>query len=196
MIILYKLNRVIVSFVTTIINKLLMCISGVVYGKGFRSCGLIHFRNYSGKYSIVMGKYVNINSCGMANPVYGNGKTYLITTDNGKVIIGDNVGLSNCVLFSFNRIEIGPETTIGAGTKIYDSDFHSTNPDSRINGNINIPSAPVLIGKRVFIGSGVTILKGVKIGDESVVGAGSVITHSIPSREVWAGNPARFIRKI
>ena len=47
----------------------------------------------------------------------------------------------------------------------------------------------------MFIGSNVTILKGVTIGDEAVVGAGSIVTKDIPAGEIWAGNPARFIRK-
>ena len=84
----------------------------------------------------------------------------------------------------------------GGDTKIYDTDFHSTDPFKRLHGNTDVPSKPVHIGKRVFIGGHSIILKGVTIGDEAVIGAGSVVTKDVPAGEIWAGNPARFIKKI
>ena len=56
--------------------------------------------------------------------------------------------------------------------------------------------APVVIGDNVFIGAKCIILKGVIIGENSIVGAGSVVTKSIPANQIWAGNPARFIRNV
>ena len=56
--------------------------------------------------------------------------------------------------------------------------------------------APVVIEDDVWCGANVTILKGVTIGENSVVGAGSVVTKSIPDNEIWAGNPAKLVRKI
>lgn len=53
----------------------------------------------------------------------------------------------------------------------------------------------VTIGNRVFIGMNTLIVKAVSIGDNAVIGAGSVVTKDIPAGEIWAGNPARFIRK-
>lgn len=82
------------------------------------------------------------------------------------------------------------------GTKIYDTDFHSTNPHKRLHGNTDVPSKPIHIGERVFIGGHSIILKGVTIGDEAVIGACSVVTRDVPAREIWAGNPAKFIKKI
>ena len=55
---------------------------------------------------------------------------------------------------------------------------------------------PVVIKDGAFIGAHCIILKGVSIGEKSVVGAGSVVTKSIPDGEIWAGNPAKFIRRI
>ena len=67
----------------------------------------------------------------------------------------------------------------------------------RISQNdTDIKSAPVLIKEGAFIGAHSIILKGVTIGKHSIIGAGSVVTKSIPDGEIWAGNPARFIRKI
>ena len=120
----------------------------------------------------------------------------LFAGQGGKIIIGNNASFSNCVLFSEECITIGDEACIGAGCKIYDTDFHSVNPEYRLNGNTKVPTAPVTIGKRVFLGANVTVLKGVTIGDEAVVGAGSIVTHDSPAREIWAGSPAKFIRKL
>lgn len=55
---------------------------------------------------------------------------------------------------------------------------------------------PVIIKDGAFIGTDCIILKGVTIGEKSVIGAGSVVTKSVPDGEIWAGNPAKFIRKV
>ena len=55
---------------------------------------------------------------------------------------------------------------------------------------------PVIIKDGAFIGADGIILKGVTIGKKSVIGAGSVVTKSVPDGEIWAGNPAKFIRKL
>ena len=65
-----------------------------------------------------------------------------------------------------------------------------------MNGDTDIRTKPVHIGENVFIGGHCVILKGVTIGDGAVIGAGSVVTKSIPAGEIWAGNPAKFIRKV
>ncbi|MBR1435568.1 MAG: acyltransferase, partial [Bacteroidales bacterium] len=59
----------------------------------------------------------------------------------------------------------------------------------------NIATAPVRICDDVLLGARVIVLKGVTIGEGSVVGAGSVVTKNIPPHQIWAGNPARFIRE-
>lgn len=81
---------------------------------------------------------------------------------------------------------------------VFTTDFHSLDPKTRRGKDdiMNRVSAPVIIEDNAFIGARSIILKGVTIGMNSVVGAGSVVTKSIPANEIWAGNPAKFIRKI
>lgn len=92
-------------------------------------------------------------------------------------------------------MKIGNHVLIGGGVQIYDNDFHAIDYRDRGSNEV-IKAAPVVIEDYAFIGANTIILKGVNIGKGSVVGAGSVVSKSIPSGEVWAGNPARFIKKI
>jgi len=108
--------------------------------------------------------------------------------DNAKVIIG-NVFLNQGVGIScFSQITIGDETMVGDETEIMDNDFHG------IDGK-DAKTEPIIIGKHVWIGLRCIILKGVTIGDYSIIGAGSVVTHSVPPNTIYAGNPAKQIGK-
>lgn len=91
-----------------------------------------------------------------------------------------------------NRIEIGDGCAIGRNVLIMDFDAHEITYD---NGDKNRITAPVTIGKHVWIGAGATILKGVTIGDDAIIGAGSVVTKDVPANTIVAGNPARVIRE-
>ena len=91
-------------------------------------------------------------------------------------------------------IYIGPRALLGSNVQILDSDFHDLHPDRRRGGRPAM--APVHLEENVFIGDGTKILKGVTIGRDSVVGAGSVVTRSIPAGVIAAGNPARVVREL
>lgn len=91
-------------------------------------------------------------------------------------------------------IRIGPQALLGSEVTIYDSDFHSLDPRRRRGGFG--ATAPVELHENVFIGDRVTILKGVTIGRDSVIGAGSVVTRPVPAGVIAAGNPARVVRAL
>jgi len=195
MIYYYRIYRGVITLITTLFNKIIMSFMGISYGRRFKSCGIVHFRNYAGTQGIILGNNVNINSYGTTNPGSVEGRTVIFASSTGHISIGDKVGLSNCVIFSNSKIEIGDETCLGAGCNIFDTDTSLT-PFSSKNQIKQSMSSPIRIGKRVFIGGNVTITKGVKIGNEAVVGSGSVVLCDINDREIWAGNPAKFIKKI
>jgi serine acetyltransferase len=192
--IVYRVERGVLSLVSNAINKLVMFLSGISYGKGFRSCGTILYRRYGGTMKI--GKDVSINSHLVANPIGGQNKTVFCVTKGGKLIIGNRVGISNTAFYAAHEIIVEDDAVIGAGCKIYDTDFHSTIAEYRLNGNTNVKGMPVRIGRRSFIGGHSIILKGVSIGEQAVVAAGSVVTKSVPANEIWGGNPAKFLKKI
>lgn len=183
------------------INSLILKKNHVQYGK-FNIVGKIRIYrehpqiNQCPRTSIFIGNGFGCNSGLKYNPIGGDVCTILRTIDNGIIMIGNNVGLSNSSLIARNRIEIEDDVTIGGGVKIYDNDFHSLNYQTRIHEPYDdIASKPVKICKGAFIGAGSYILKGVTIGERSVVGAGSVVSRDIPADEIWAGNPAKFVKR-
>lgn len=128
---------------------------------------------------------------------YGSSK--IVVMPNAELIIGDFSGISNVVLHCYNKVVIGNYVNIGAGTTIFDTNFHSTDwkkRKDRIEDIKDAKSAPIHIGDYAFIGARCIIGKGVTIGDKSIVAAGSVVTCDIPAGEIWGGNPAKFIKKI
>ncbi len=117
---------------------------------------------------------------------------------NAQIVIGDDTGISGGSLCAADFVEIGKECLLGANVIITDTDFHAIKPEGRRFNNSpkNIYSAPVKIEENVFLGTGVVVLKSVCVGRNSVVGAMSVVSKSIGMNEIWAGNPARFIKEI
>ena len=104
------------------------------------------------------------------------------------VRIGKRVYInSGCLMMSAGGITIGDDTQIAANVQLI-----SNNHDLK-NRQV-ITCKPIKIGRNVWIGAGATILPGVSIGDNSVVGASSVVTKDVPPNTIVAGNPAKFIK--
>lgn len=165
----------------------------IISGKKPHINGKIYMVAEKGK--IRFGNGVRINSSLSSNPIGGSTRTILFAEPGASIYIGDRVGISNSAIHAANSIVIGNDVLIGGSCKIYDTDFHSVVYESRME-NKGIRTKGVVIGNGTFIGAGCYILKGVHIGEKSVVAAASVVTKNIPSGELWGGNPAKFIRKI
>jgi acetyltransferase-like isoleucine patch superfamily enzyme len=133
------------------------------------------------------------------NPIGRPQRCVFYVGKNAELKIGKNVGISSTAIVAHYKILIGNNVKIGGGVCIYDTDFHSLNPVDRLNQTIDLKvkiNKEVIIEDNVFIGAHSTILKGVQIGKNSIIGACSVVTKSVPSNEIWAGNPAKFIKKL
>lgn len=108
------------------------------------------------------------------------------------ILIGNNVFIGrNCEFNCSNSISVGDNCLIASNTTFVDIN-HSMDKEFLINSQ-PIKSQPIIIEEDVWIGSGSTILIGVRIGKGSVIGAGSVVNKSVPDYEIWAGLPAKKI---
>lgn len=115
------------------------------------------------------------------------------TADFGRNIrLGERVFInSGCRFQDQGGVTIGDDSLIGHNTVLATLD-HDMHPDRR--GDMH--PAPITIGRKVWIGANVTILKGVRVGDGAVVAAASVVTKDVPSGSVVAGSPARVVRSV
>lgn len=113
---------------------------------------------------------------------------------------GVNIHLGERVFFNFNcvvldpaEVRIGNDVLFGPAVQIYTA----THPQDWRMRRRGLESAqPVSIGSDVWIGGGAIILPGVRIGDRSVIGAGSVVTRNVPDAVVAVGNPCRVVREV
>ncbi|RZK63597.1 MAG: sugar O-acetyltransferase [Pedobacter sp.] len=152
----------------------------------------------------------NIKKGALLKELLGSiGKNIAIDTpfycDYGRhITIGDNVIINiNCTFVDCNKIDIGNNVLIASNVQIYTA-THPVDTSERLIENgaetENIPffrtyALPIKIGDNVWIGGGVIILPGVTIGKNSVIGAGSIVTRSIPENSVAFGNPCKVIRE-
>lgn len=176
-------------------NRMLFATHGVEHDQFPIINGRIRIAKFADGGRIKIGKDVVINSSIESNPVGGHQTILLIKGPEGFIEIGDGVGMSNATICAREHVKIGAQAMLGAGCKIFDTDFHSADFDERL-ADINIPSKPVVIGARSFIGAEALIMKGVTIGEGAVVGARALVCKDVGPGEIWAGNPAKFIKKV
>lgn len=174
-------------------------LNGCVHGKGLQVYGPLILQ-VSEWGSVSLGESISLisrrrsNLSGIPHPVS------LQTFGKGRITIGDNSGMSGAILSSRSAISIGKHVKLGVGARIYDHDYHSVNYLHRRDGPIdkaNVATKEIVIGDDVFVGGHSIILKGTRIGDRSIVGAGSVVAGlDIPPDSLVAGNPAKVRRKL
>jgi acetyltransferase-like isoleucine patch superfamily enzyme len=131
------------------------------------------------------------------SPLFYTGYCYVEVSRPESVIeVGDRVEFNNNSMLKSEGagIRVGRDGLFGAHIEIFDSNFHDLDPATRRTGRQAM--APVDIGDNVFVGMSVKILKGVTIGADTVIGAGAVVSSSLPAGVVAAGNPARVIREL
>lgn len=195
--ILQKIINAILNIYHIIASNYLFIGNNVKYQK-FRTTGIPYVMIARGG-SCSIGKNLSMNNGIKGNPIGCFERCTLFVDKGANLVIGDNVGISQAAIVCYTSIKIGNNVKIGGGTCIYDTDFHAIDPALRIDSktdSANKIKKPVIIENNVFIGAHSLILKGVQIGENSVIGAGSVVTKSVPANQIWAGNPAKFIRNL
>jgi acetyltransferase-like isoleucine patch superfamily enzyme len=171
----------------------------VEFGEGFYCETAQIFRHLRNKKpdAVMIGKHVSCYAgCSFA------------LGENGRCTIGDFTLLNGALIMAEEKIDIGSHCLVSWNVGIADSDFHPLEPAQRmIDAQALAPffkdrpprpkleTAPVKISDNVWIGMNAVILKGVTIGENSVVAAGSVVTKDVPANTVVAGNPAIAVKK-
>ncbi len=117
--------------------------------------------------------------------------------ESPKIVIGDGcMILHRFQCNAAESVQIGQHVLIASNVFITDSD-HVVEPGGvPVTVNRKLVTKPVIIGDNCWIGQNASVLKGVTIGSDSIIGAGSVVTHDVPSCSVVAGNPAEVIKKL
>ena len=169
---------------------------GVNAGPGVRYTGKTFIRSHGGDISIGAGTIFvsnpRINLVGLMNP------TILDTLRGGRISIGKNCGFSSVVISSKSSVKIGNRVLVGGNVRIFDHDYHSLDYSKRgtCDDIKDVRTLPIEIGDDVFVGTGAIILKGTKIGDRSVVAAGSVVLGlEVGADSLVKGNPAMVFAK-
>jgi acetyltransferase-like isoleucine patch superfamily enzyme len=183
------------SIIDTVLNKMRASWWQIALGKRCQFYGRTIFRSFPGS-QIRIGDKCRFRSRLTSNQV-GLNRPCMISTLNSdsSVSIGEECGFSGTVIAAYSKIIIGNRVICGANTTITDTDWHAISSRDR---TLNVPanSAPVVIEDDVWLGLNVLVLRGVTIGAGTMVGAGSIVTQSLPAGVVAAGQPAKVLRTI
>lgn len=131
------------------------------------------------------------------SPLYYTGYCMVeASTPGARIELGDRTEFNNNLMLKSEGpgIRVGRDGLFGANVEIFDSNFHELDPSRRVGGRPRMGA--VEIEDNVFVGMGVKILKGVSVGANTVIGAGAVVSSSVPGDVIVAGNPARVVRAL
>jgi len=174
--------------------RLMFAMYGIAWGERWRIFGMPIVQRHRGS-RIVLGNHLTLRSWRSSNPLAPNHPVVLATrTAGAKIAIGDHCGFTGTTLVAAESITIGNRVLVGANCTIVDTDFHPLTRAGREQDILAGAHAPIVIQDDVFIGMESLILKGVTIGMNSVVGAGSVVVADVPPNVIVAGNPARIVK--
>lgn len=175
------------------LGRLLALYWGVELGQRCRFFGRPLFRRATGSV-IRIGENCQFRSTTWANPLSLDRPCMISTVyPEAQIIIGTKGAFSSIAICATKSIELGENVMCGANVTIMDSDFHNLDMATRHQPPTG---RPVRIEDDVFIGLNTLVLKGVTIGRGSVIGAGSIVTRSIPPGVLAAGQPARVLRTL
>jgi acetyltransferase-like isoleucine patch superfamily enzyme len=192
----WKVSNVILSWMALPWIRVRFACAGVAWGKSWRLYGVPIIQRHR-RSRMSFGPGLQLRSSTRSNPLGINHRVLLATIEEGAALdVGANFGMSGGSICVAESVTIGDNVAVGANTTIVDTDFHPLDARLRRLTLVGAKTAPVLIENDVFIGMNCLILKGVTVGRGSVIGAGSVVTKSIPPGVIAAGNPARVLREL
>lgn len=161
------------------INRLILKANGAVFGKNLQIPGKVFW--LIGGVKSKIGDNFYLSSGNGVNPIASNLQADVYVESGAALTIGNNVGMSSTRLWIHESAKIGNNVKIGGCVLITDTGAHPMDYVVRRSSNEGTKSAPVVIEDDVWVGAHCIILKGVTIGARSIIGAGSVVTKSIPA---------------
>lgn len=182
------MKRVIYNIISVVYTEIKFIVFKVLYGKRFSFAGIERFSpntevSIAGKGMLKVGKRVRVHR-----------HSKISVSKHGLLELGNNVALGkNVSIYCFEKIKIGDYSELGQDTKIYDHDH-----DFRVEGGYKerkFKTSPVVIGENVWIGCNVVILRGTKIGNNCVVGAGCVLKGEYPDNTVITQKRDTMVKK-
>ena len=166
---------------------------GINIGRNCSFYGMPIFHRAMGS-KIIIGDNCTFRSAKWSNFVGLNrGCMFSTLYSDALIKIGSNSGFSGTVIGAAERVVIGDNVMCGGNVTITDTDWHGIEADRRTERG---KSCPVIIEDNVWLGLNVVVLKGVTIGKNSVVAAGSIVSKSIPSNVIAGGQPAKVIKNL
>ena len=185
-------------------NRLKFWLNRVEMGRNMLVYNSVYLNKATGS-SIRIGDDFVFTSGEAFNPLCRNIRGCIYTAyPTSHIFIGNDTGLSSTCLWANTSITIGNHVKVGGDCIIMDTDAHNLDhltrrshvltPEGYSVDGVSAATAGIIIEDDVLIGTRCIILKGVTIGARSVIGSGSVVTKSIPSDSIAAGNPCRVIR--
>ncbi|WP_374329183.1 DapH/DapD/GlmU-related protein [Soonwooa sp.] len=142
------------------------------------------FKFYNGYKNISFGKDINVRD-----------NCHFLVGKNASLKIENNVFFNNnCSINCLDSIEIGENTLIGESVKLYDHNHeYTSSPNFKVEHQ-KFTTAPVKIGKNCWLGSNVIVIKGVTIGDNTIIGAGCVIHKDVPANSVIINKQEQIVK--
>lgn len=192
--VLYKLRININKYYTTCLARMALKFKGIQLGKNCVFFGRPVFVRIP-RSTIKIGDHCTFRSDKISNLVGVNRRCIISTHGiNATIIVGQHCGFSGVTIGAKEKVVIGDHVLVGANVIISDFDWHNLSSlDRRAACTV---TKPVIIENNVFIGVNAVIWKGVRIGENSIIGANSVVTRDIPSNCIAGGNPARVIKHL
>ena len=185
-------------------NRWYLKYKGFLFGKDMQVYNKVYITGHSRpKGRIKIGDNFHMTSGYGINPICRNIQACIhLGSPKASITIGNHVGMSSPCIWIQNKLTIGNHVNIGGNCLILDTDTHQIDYLARRGHKVadpskpktTIQSVPITIEDDVWIGANCIILKGVTIGARSVIGAGSVVTKSIPADCIAAGNPCHVIK--
>jgi acetyltransferase-like isoleucine patch superfamily enzyme len=171
------------------LNRLQFALYGVRHGHGLRARGV----QILNRGTITLGNNVSMASRQQGTPYITSLRTYF---PESRIQLGNGIFLSGTVIHANQLVTMGDHAGTGPGVVIMDNDSHAPILTRGGPRHERPPQEPVHIGARVWLGMRVIVMKGVTIGDDTIVAAGSIVTRSLPAGVLAAGAPAKPIREL